>query len=176
MAFDPERAARIAQEYCGSKSPLERLGWGIGGFVYLSPKPGRVVKVHHGHHFGVELEVYRRLRRLRLTRLHGLNIPRLLNFSEERQLLEMDFVNTPFLLDFAGVLFSPPDFNDDAMQKWHKDIEEAYGPNAHIAYAVYRFLEKHGMYYMDFRVSNMKLDGLPGLEPYTPPSIDDLPW
>ena len=176
MRVSAQRAAEIAQDFCGASSPLERLGWGVGGFVYLSPKPGRVVKVHHGHHFGVELEVYQRLRRMRMTQLHGLHIPRLLSAREDYQLLEMDFVSAPYLLDFAGVLFAPPDYPEDAMEKWHADIAEAYGPNATLAYAVYHSLEQHGLWYMDFRPSNMKLDGLPGLEPYTPPSIDDLPW
>jgi hypothetical protein len=166
---DAQRAAEIAQEYCHSPVALECLGWGIGGYVFLSPQPGRVVKVHHGHYYEVELEVYRRLRRLRLTQLFGLNIPRLLGYHEGSRLLEMDFVSAPYLLDFAGVLFAPPDFGDDVMQQWHADIEDAYGPNAHVAYAVHHFLAKHGLYYMDFRVSNMKLDGLPGIEPYPPP-------
>lgn len=56
------------------------------------------------------------------------------------------------------------------------DIAAAYGPNAHVAHAVYDSLARHGMYYMDFGVSNMKLDGLPGLLPYFPPSIDEEPW
>jgi len=46
MPPDPRQAAAVAQEYCKASKPLERLGWGIGGFVYLSPQPGRVVKVH----------------------------------------------------------------------------------------------------------------------------------
>jgi hypothetical protein len=174
--LDPQRAAEIAQEYCHSPAPLERLGWGIGGYVYLSPHPGRVVKVHHGPGLQTEFEVYRRLRRLRLTRLYGLNVPRLLGFDAKLNLLEMDLVSAPYLLDFAGVQFSPPDFSEDVMQHWHRGIEDAYGPNAFIAYAVYEFLAKQGMYYMDFRVSNMKLDGHPGLEPHTPPSSDDAPW
>ena len=170
------QAAEIAQQYFGTSEPPELHGWGIGGYVYLSPQPGRVVKVHTGHAFHVELEVYRRLRRLRLTRLHGLNIPRVRGFREDVRLLEMDFVSAPFLLDFAGVLFEPPDFEDHVWEDWHRKIDEAYGPNAHIAYAVYESLRKHGMYYVDFRITNMKLDGLPGLAPYTPPSIEDLPW
>lgn len=77
----------------------------------------------------------------------------------------MDFVSSPFLLDFAGVLFSPPDYNDDVLANWHQGISERFGKNASIAYAVYTSLSQHGMYYMDFRQSNLNLDGLPGLIP-----------
>jgi hypothetical protein len=85
----------------------------------------------------------------------------------------MDFVTPPFLLDFAGVQFELPDFPEDTMQSWHAGIEEMYGPNAWIAHAVYESLARHGMYYLDFRPSNMKLDGLQGLEPYMPSAADD---
>jgi hypothetical protein len=177
MSLNQQTAAEIARRYLKSDALPEPLGWGIGGFVYLSPQPGRVVKVHRGEKgFRVELEVYRRLRRLRMTQLHGLNVPTMYGFDEKEMVLEMDFVSAPFLLDFAGVLFSPPDFERDVMEKWHADINAAYGPNAWVAYSVYESLSKHGIYYMDFRITNMKLDGLPGIEPYTPPSIDDLPW
>ena len=50
-------------------------------------------------------------------------------------------------------------------EKWHADIHEAYGPNEHIIYGVYDSLSQHGMYYMHFRVSNVNLEGLPGLTP-----------
>ena len=49
-----------------------------------------------------------------------------------------------------------------------------FGPNVHIAYAVYDSLARHGIYYMDFRPSNLKLENLPGLEPYEPPRFEDL--
>jgi len=74
----------------------------------------------------------------------------------------MDFVRPPYLLDFAGVLFHPPDFPQDTMDQWHAGIEEMFGPNSAIIYAVYHALAKHGIYYLDFRPSNVNLTGLPG--------------
>ena len=93
-----------------------RLGWGISGFVYLSPDLRTAVKVHrHQESFARELEVYERLRRLRMTRLHDLTIPRLRGHARNYNLIQMDFVSAPYLLDFAGVLFDPPDFPSDTM-------------------------------------------------------------
>jgi hypothetical protein len=176
MELDHATAHATARRYFGTTTPLKRLGWGIGGVVYLSPDANSAVKVHHHQEsFETELRVYRKLKELRITQLHGLTIPKLRDAREDCKLLCMDFVNAPFLLDFAGVLFSPPDFPDDAMQHWHGKISEAYGPNAHVAYAVYNSLQKYGMYYVDFRKTNLNLDGLPGLEPYEP-SDDDETW
>lgn len=76
----------------------------------------------------------------------------------------MDVVSAPYLLDFAGCLFSPPDFPADTINHWHMQNEEWFAPNTAIVYQVYDSLRKLGIWYMDFRISNLKLDGLPGLK------------
>jgi hypothetical protein len=43
-------------------------------------------------------------------------------FRRNPNLIRMDFVSPPFLLDFAGVQFSPPDYEQDVMDHWHKGI------------------------------------------------------
>jgi hypothetical protein len=40
-------------------------------------------------------------------------------------------------------------------------------------YGVYDFLSRYGLYYMDFRETNLNLDGLPGIEPRRPADDDD---
>lgn len=174
MELNHEKAAGIVQRYFGTTETLTRLGWGISGYVYLSPDLRTAVKVHsHEESFDRELAVYHRLRHLRITQLHGLTIPKLRNYRRGVKLIQMDFVSAPYLLDFAGVRFNPPDFPEDTMESWHAGIHEMFGSNAYIAYLVYDSLKKHGMYYMDFRPSNLKLEGLPGLEPFDPPGFDD---
>jgi len=171
MAFDPKNTAATAQRYFNSNSPLTRLGAGVGGYVYLSPDLRTAVKIHnHEHGFRRELFVYRRLRELRIIRLNGLTIPRLHDARPDLMLIQMDFVSAPYLLDFAGVLLQPLDivFDAERIEYWHESIAGFFGPNAHIAYAVYNTLAKHGLYYVDFRPSNLNLTGPPGLEPYNP--------
>jgi hypothetical protein len=158
MELDHRTAAAIAGLYFDTSVPLVRLGWGISGYVYLSPDLRTAVKVHRHHESYVrELEVYRRLSQLRITRLHGLSIPKLRAYRDELNLIQMDFVSAPYLLDFAGVQFAEPDFSPDVMADWHTKIADFYGPNASIAYDVYNSLARHGMFYMDFRPSNLKL-------------------
>lgn len=174
MAADRNTSAEIARSYFGADTALTCLGWGVSGFVYLSPDGRAVVKIYrHEEAFTREVEVYRRLRRLRITELHGLTIPKLLDARRDLMLISMDFVIAPYLLDFAGVRFDPPDYPPDVMEHWHAQIARMYGPNAGIAYAVYHTLSQHGMYYMDFRPSNMNLTGLPGLEPFDPSEDDN---
>jgi hypothetical protein len=175
MELDPKSAGRIAQSYLGTTAELVRLGWGISGFVYLSPDGRTAVKVHrYDESFAREAEAYERLRRFRITELHGLAIPTLHDYRRDLKVIRMDVVSAPYLLDFAGVTFSPPDFSEDTMQQWHTGIAEMFGPNAYVAYAVYHSLARRGIYYMDFRPSNLKLEGLPGLEPFAPPDSDEV--
>src|SRR5215208_965938 len=110
MALDLPAAERIAAEYLGTTEPLTCLGWGISGFVFLSPDLRTAVKVHrNAESFANELAAYRLLDRLRIFRLHGLTIPRLRDSRSELSLIRLDFVRPPFLLHLAGVTFSPPD-------------------------------------------------------------------
>src|SRR5688500_5897686 len=124
MEMNHAKATRIAQRYFATTQPFERLGWGIGGYVYLSPDSRTAVKVHRRQEgFERELEVYRRLRRLRLTQLHGLSIPKLRGYRTDMRLIRMDFVSAPFLLDFAGVQFT-----EETMEHWHANIASYFGP------------------------------------------------
>jgi hypothetical protein len=164
MGLDQKTASEIARRYFRNSNPPVRLGWGISGYVFLSPDLRTAVKIHRSREsFIRELEVYRLLHRLKISRLHGLTIPKLIKYRSRIKLIQMDFVSAPYLLDFAGASLTPPDFPDDAMQLWHGGIDEVFGPNASVVYAIYNSLVQHGIYYMDFRPSNLKLDGLPGL-------------
>lgn len=175
MASDDQIAARLAQEYLGTTDPLVRLGWGMSGFVYLSPNAQTAVKVHrYQEHFEYELNVYRRLRLLKLTRLHKLTIPKLIAAQPSVKILQMDFVRPPYLLDFAGARLQPPDFSPEVIEHWHADIAEKFGANTDIVYAVYHALIRHGIYYLDFRPSNLNLAGHPGLKSNEPDENDDV--
>lgn len=144
--------------------PLLRLGWGVSGAVFLSPDARTAIKVfHREEQYQTELNAYRILWRAKLFELHGLTIPRPRGRDDKLFAISMAVVRPPFLLDFAGVSFHPPDFSSEVLANWHDDLHEKFGANVRVAYAVYDSLRKLGIYYMDFRHSNMNLEGLPGL-------------
>jgi len=105
-----------------------------------------------------------------MTQLLGLTVPRLRGYRSDVNLIRMDFVSAPWLLDFAGVLFHPPDFSEDATASWHADVRLRFGSHDWMAWAVYHALAKHGIYYVDLRPSNVNLTHLPGLEPAETPN------
>jgi hypothetical protein len=169
MDLNRANSTAVAQRYFGTSEKLLWLGGGITGNVYLSPEARSAVKVHQNpESFNTELKVYRRLKQLDINVIHGLSVPKLKNYEIDNKLIEMDFVKAPYLLDFAGVIFIPPEEyfqNEDTLTDWHKTIRFRYGSNASIAYAIHNALARHGIYYMDFRPSNLNLTGLADLEP-----------
>lgn len=172
MELDSEKARQIVQQYIGTAEPLSRLGWGITGYVFSPTTFPSAIKVHRSFDsYATEVRAYDALRRLRLTTLLGLTIPKVQNTSDDLRI--MDLVTPPFLLDFAGVRFSPPDFPPDTIAEWHKDIEFRFGRNAWMAHSVYHALAKHGLYYIDFRPSNMNLKGHPDALPDDPTDDND---
>lgn len=165
MIFNRARAQRFAQAYIGSTAELNLLGWGVGGYVFVAPDYRTAIKVHHyPDGYATELKTYRLLKQLKILRLHGLAVPQLHGHDDDALIIQMDIVQPPFLLDFAGVRFSPPDFTADTMQHWHREIAERFGNNTDLVYAVYHTLARHGIYYMDFRPTNLKVEGLLDLD------------
>ncbi len=159
------RALSAAQSFIGTKGKLEILGWGVSGFVFLSPDLETAIKVHHTPEgFQTEVRAYELLRSYRLTQVEGITIPKLRMADHSRQLIQIDFVSPPFLLDFAGVRFSDPQFPSETVREIHEEIEMRFGRNSHIAHAVQHKLLEIGMYYLDLRPSNLNLLGLPNVD------------
>jgi serine/threonine protein kinase len=172
--MDHETPAKIARDYFKSATRPLRLGWGVSGHVYLSPDLRTAVKVHREREtFNQEVLVYEKLRSLRITQVNGITVPRLHSYRHDVKLIAMDFVNSPYLLDFAGAKLERPDFPEDTMNLWRAEIDARFGPNAWIAYSVHYYLAQQGIYYLDLRPTNLKLDGLPGIEPFDASLSDD---
>jgi hypothetical protein len=173
MELDHASAEQIARDYLGATEPLKRLGWGIGGFVYLSPDGRSAVKVHrHEQWFLNEVKAYYRLRSVRASQLHGVTIPKVHDERLDLKLILMDFVTPPFLVDFAGVQFHPPDFPPDTLALWRDRIDEMFGPNAHLAWAVYSALTQYDIWYTDFHPRNLSLENHPEYQEMPPEDFD----
>lgn len=75
MDSDADKFAAIAQKYIGASEPLTRLGWGISGYVYLTPDLRSAIKAHrYGQGFHAEVRTYQMLRRLGMRNLLGFTI------------------------------------------------------------------------------------------------------
>jgi len=170
------QAHAVAQKYIGTQSELTPLGWGMSGFVFATPDARTAVK-HYRYISGflAEATCYRELKRRGVSSLCGFTIPRIHDSSNELRVIRMDIVSAPYLLDFAGAEFTPPQYTKDVMDSWHAKIKSEYGRNAWLAYAVFESLKRIGIYYMDIRRTNLNPLGHPDFEPETE-SADDEPY
>jgi hypothetical protein len=163
-SIDPhlDYAMGVVQHYIGSDRPLAILGYGVSGAVFKAPDLRAAFKVHRSAEgFATETAAYRRLAAAGALSLHGLVIPQMISNQPELRLLQLDIVAPPFLLDFAGVHFSPPDYSVDVMNLWRADIDRQFGLDAWLVHLVHDSLAKLGIYYMDIRPSNINLKGHP---------------
>jgi hypothetical protein len=110
---------------------------------------------------------------VRTSRLHGITIPKLHDARFDLKLIRMDFVIPPFLVDFAGVSFAPPDFPEDAVRQWEDRLAEMFGPNLPLVWAVYSALSRFGIWYTDLHPRNLWLDGHPDFQPVPSDEPDD---
>ena len=166
--MDPSlrKSLEILHSYIGTTGPVTQLGAGMGGVVYLSPLGTSAIKVYHrAESFNTELHAYEILRDVGITSIMGLTVPEVIAANADLWVLEMTVVKPPFLLDFAGVRFTEPDFQDDALQGWYERIDDFFGPNAWFVYNVYNALAMHEVFYMDFKPGNIELKGLPEIVP-----------
>jgi len=169
------KAIQAASQFFGTRKELKLLGWGMSGFVFLSPDRTSAVKIHHyDEGFATELQAYRNLRKFGVTNVHGFSVPKPRSYRPDLKAICMDCVVSPFLLDFAGVHFEPPDYSDDVWEHWHSEVELRFGPNSHLAFAVYGSLQQYGIWYTDLRQSNLNLDGHPEAKAF-PTDESDAP-
>jgi hypothetical protein len=123
--------------------------------------------------FLTEVEAYFRLRRVRTSQLHGITIPKVHDERLDLKVIRMDFVTPPFLVDFAGVTFSKPDFPPDTIDQWQKGLSRMFGPNVHLAWAIYSALAQHGIWYTDLHPRNLWLEGHPEFQPMPTEDLDE---
>ncbi len=152
------KAESVAREYIGTTDPLEELGYGVEGVVYSSLAATTAIKVHTQEEaLERELAVYKRLRRHRITRLQGFNIPKLVNFDTRLFVIEMSIVKPPFLLDFAqSTLDYAPEF-PEGLNEWWDRIRERFDDRFPIVQSVFWELQNtHGIYYWDLKPGNIE--------------------
>lgn len=55
-------------------------------------------------------------------------MPGLIDFSDELRVVEMEIVQAPYVVDFAGAyLDRPPPFSDDELAEWEAERIELFG-------------------------------------------------
>ena len=155
------RAQRYAERY--ALVVREPLGFGVHGIVLVAEchhQAGRsAIKVHErGTSYSRERDVYLRLRDREVTDIRGCRVPRLMRYDDELWVIEMDVVDRPFVLDFAGAyLDSPPDYPEETLAEWRSEKQEQFGDRWPEVERILWSLERYGVYLSDVTPGNVAL-------------------
>lgn len=148
-------AARRELELAGT------LGSGKDGIVLVAVRkaqPARVALKALRWPEGYEREknVYERLQQSAVINVMGFNVPQLLGFDEQAQVIEMTIVERPFVLDFAGAyLDTRPQFPEDVWKEWEAEKREQFEERWPIVERLLEAFEELGIYLLDVSRGNI---------------------
>lgn len=163
MDFDDEQVYQNALAYAKHKQQKvlrqDSLGHGTEGWVWKISVPSAVKAFYRHDRYETELSCYRRLLEHRVDTIHGLNVPVLEGFDDHLRVIEISFVQPPYLLDFGkACLDEPPRYFQDEKQlaifraQWQAEFGTRW-PDVNAV--LYTLQEKYGIYYLDPRPANI---------------------
>ncbi len=118
---------------------------------------GSILKVHrHEYTFPPELAAYQHLAERCGSRLHGFQIPLLLDYAPELAILELSFVTPPYILDFVctSVGSRPDSFDLDRIER---ESQTKFGADWPEVRRLLEALMQIGIYYNDVHSQNIRL-------------------
>lgn len=139
----------------------ERLGHGIDGIVFKAECQSEAMfsalKAYwQGRSFTQQLRAYLRLREHGVSTIRGSNVPQLIAFDDDLQVLEMTIVTPPYILDFAkATLDRGPDFSEEVLADWQAAKAEEFGSRWPEVQAILRALEAIGVFMNDASPRNI---------------------
>lgn len=109
--------------------------------------------------YQTELSCYKRLLKHGVNMIHGLEVPMLEDHQESFRVVEMTFVQPPFILDFGKAsLDQPPDYLLDPqdLNRFQSQWKAEFGDRWPDVNAIlYTLKSKYGIYYLDPKPQNI---------------------
>jgi hypothetical protein len=163
MAEVPDDLWRRCEEYCRNHARHlqsdEPTWWGWEAFLWLTTEDS-VLKVHrNSKEFLQELAVYQRLATRGGKPLQGFQIPLLLDYDENRLVLELSFVRPPYVLDFGRATLdgAPADFDPESPE-WIAEKQQSYGSRWPEIVRLLDALRHLGIHYVDVHRRNICIE------------------
>ena len=163
MISDEERIFQNACNY-GKRRNKEIMrqgspGHGMEGRVWKTTSHS-VLKAFYRHEsYKTELSCYERLLEHKVNSIHNLEVPVLEGFEHSLQVIEITFVQPPYLLDFGkATLDDPPEYLRDPqdLHRFQSQWKAEFGNRWPDVNALLYTLEtKYGIFYLDPRPQNI---------------------
>jgi hypothetical protein len=157
----PTAARALAETYLRRRSNEtldEKIGDGKDGYVWRTSEPS-ALKVHQTYtSYSFERDAYMRLRDLKIDIVGRFDVPKLLDYDDELNAIEMTIVFPPFMVDFASArLDIPPDLIEDEGNTFVDLIRERFDERADEVMALhYELIERAGIYLLHMHADNIK--------------------
>lgn len=155
-----ERVERYAKSRKLDVARESRLGYVTDGTVWASVQNSAIKAIALDSVYQTERDCYRRLQSHRVESLGGFSIPMLRDYDDALQVVKMEIVSPPYLLDFGkAYLDSPPAYWADAQlrQNAYEEWRERFDEDWQQVAGVLAMLTKYGIHYVDPRPSNIHL-------------------
>ena len=152
---DAERRAGQYAERIGARL-ASQLGAGYDGIVFATQAGSAVQSLRFVELYRRGRDVYTRLWEAQIESVSGCNVPRLLNFDDELWVVELEIVQPPFVLDFAGArLDQPLDYPEEVLAEWEAEKVEQFGEDWPRVRQVLSGFRRLGIYLADVKPGNI---------------------
>lgn len=137
----------------------EKVGYGNDGEVWATNRSTVIKAFYREESYYREKSCFLRLQDQHVKDLDGLSVPQLIQFDDNLLIVEMTFVNPPFLLDFGkAYLDSSPPYDEEQLAEWRARLKQSFRkedlPRVH---RILNMLRSHGIEYLDARPWNIRL-------------------
>jgi hypothetical protein len=152
-----QRAHQYA-ERCAIVLSQAPLGFGDDGAVWTTSRH-TVLKAFQRHsNYAHELECYQRLADAGIRKIREFEIPQLLNHDDSLWVIEIGFVNPPFILDFGKAYLADPRFPKHVIEEWNERMQFWWGDEVKRVRLALFALRQYGIWYYDAKPGNVALE------------------
>ncbi len=133
------------------------LGRGQDGKVWKSKVRTAIKVLHRYENYYTERECYQRFAERDIYIIEGLAIPRLVGFSDDLHVIEMEIVSPPYLLDFGKAYIDRrAPFDEEQIEAWHEELKELFGDDYdQVCSIVSALWTRFRIHYLDAKPANI---------------------
>lgn len=137
---------------------ITQLGAGYDGFVFSTDRNSAIKVFRHAELYRRERDVYLRLFEHAIVEVCSCRVPRLVDFDDRLGCVEMEIVQPPFVLDFAGAyLDERPDYPDEVIEQWQAEKLDQYGDDWPLVQSIISKFAALKIYLADVKPGNITL-------------------
>jgi hypothetical protein len=135
------------------------LGDGTDGNVYPTNRNSALKALELEKTYLSERNCYQRLMEHGVERIEGLAVPRLIDFDDALQVVEIEIVQPPYLLDFGkAYLDQSSPFTQEQLASYEASLASHFRiDDVPLVKKVCRILRSYGIEYLDAKPKNIRL-------------------